>query len=105
MLGVLGSEASRPGFQPQEDAGSCSLGSQPRVGPSGRLVVPTRPTRREREGEVLTARARPRVEVVQLIIREGVVVPGALKVHGPLEVLAAPALSLGRAESGTGLSA
>ena len=59
-------------------------------------------TPREKRGEVLTARAGPRVQVVQLIIREGVVVPRALEVHGPLKVLTAPALSLGRAEAGTG---
>lgn len=65
---------------------------------------PAQRERREREGEALTARARPRVQVVQLIVREGVIVPGALKVHRPLEVLAAPALSLRREETGTGLS-
>ena len=53
---------------------------------------------------VLTARARPRVEVVQLVIGEGVVIPRALQVHGPLEVLTAPALSLRKAEAGTELS-
>lgn len=102
--GVPGSEASRPWFLPQGDEwpffwfpGIKALG--------GALdTLPPQHKRREREGEVLTARARPRVQVIQLIVREGVIIPGALKIHRPLEVLTAPALSLRREETGTGLS-
>lgn len=87
-----------------EPAGGPVARDQPCVGTGGRLTWPARHAREEKEGEVLTARAGPRVQVVQLVIGEGVVVPGALQVHGPLKVLTAPALSLGRADTGPGLS-
>lgn len=44
--------------------------------------------------QLLTARARARVDIIQFIVPKGVIVPRALQVHWPLVVLIAPALSL-----------